>query len=158
MNTRFCWHAWLYAVVFGESVKRCMACSRWSRPPRPLDDAHLGGIFFTFLKIIVAKFVFLVYGSLVRALLPPNKDFLLWFIGNEARSEVVAWTGFSFAPVRFWRQTKTKDYARRRKSSTLITRHVKRESCQHVVAMSLSRGGRRLTPKGLVSIIKACGR
>jgi hypothetical protein len=76
----------------------------------------------------------------------------------EARSEVVAWTGFSFAPVRFWRQTKTKDTARRRESSTLITRHGKRESCQRVVTMRLSRGGRRLTPKGLISIIKAHGR
>lgn len=60
------------------------------------------GIFFYRLKIISCVFPILVYSSLVRAIRPPNKDFLLCVqIALEARSKVVSRTGFSFAPVRF---------------------------------------------------------
>ena len=59
---------------------------------------HTWGIFFHRLKIISCVFPILFYSSLVRAIRPPNKDFLLCVqIALEARSKVVSRTGFSFA-------------------------------------------------------------
>jgi hypothetical protein len=66
--------------------------------PHASQRCALWGIFFHRLKIISCVFSILVYSSLVRAIRPPNKDFLLCVqIALEARSKVVSRTGFSFA-------------------------------------------------------------
>lgn len=128
-------------------------CSLISRSPMPLTEAHLGDIFFHFLENNSCQV--LIYRLSLSC---PCADL--------AATKISAYLRRAKKPVRgvssggffiLWMplfdprlQTKRKGYARRRKSSTLITRHEKRESCHRVVTMSLSRGGRRLTPKGLV--------
>ena len=59
---------------------------------------HTSGDTDKLIKIISCVFPILFYSSLVRAIRPPNKDFLLCVqIALEARSKVVSRTGFSFA-------------------------------------------------------------
>ena len=71
--------------------------SNHSRSPTPLNDAHLGRYFFTAWKLFLAfSQSWSILLSFVRYYRRKRLSCCV-FNSIEARSEVVAWTGFSFA-------------------------------------------------------------